>query len=223
MPFTVGTVRACCKSSKITGFTNPLFATFEQFNIKTDIQQCFFLAQAAHETGGFRWLEERASGVAYEGREDLGNTNPGDGVKYKGRGMFQVTGKFNYKRVSEFFKVDFINHPELLATPEWAVKSAGWYWTTNNLNRFVSDYNFLETTYRINGGYTNLSERLMYLYRLLIHYKIVDPEINILTEAIKKSAENIYLKPVERRCMMLCKVVRKEKFQEYFNKAILSV
>lgn len=187
------------------------------------MQQAFFLAQAAHETGAFKWLQERASGISYEGREDLGNTIPGDGAKYKGRGLFQITGKFNYKRVSEYFKVDFLNNPELLATPEWACKSAGWFWTINNFNRFVSDYNFLEVTYRINGGYTSLSDRMVYLYRAVRQFKMVDAEINILTEAIKKSVDNIFLKPADRRCLMLSKVVKKDKFQEYFNRAIILV
>lgn len=223
MPFNNGTLRSCCKNVNIVGFTNPMYATFEQFNIKTDMQQAFFLAQAAHETGGFKFLKEIASGVVYEGREDLGNTTEGDGVKYKGRGIFQVTGKFNYKRVSEYFKVDFLNKPELLETPEWATKSAGWYWSINNLNRYVSDYNFLEVTYRINGGYNGLGDRLTYLYRVLKQFKMVDPEINIVTEAIWKSADSIYLRTNEKRCVALNKIAKREKFREYFNKAILNV
>jgi predicted chitinase len=220
MPFNNGTLRTLTQNAYLNGFTTHFYETFRLFDIKKDMQQCFFLAQAAHETMSFKFLKERASGIAYEGREDLGNTTPGDGVKYKGRGMFQITGKFNYKRLSEYFKVDFINKPELLETPEWAAKSAGWFWTINNFNRFVSDYNFLEVTYRINGGYTHLDSRLTYLYRVLRQYKVVQPEVNILTNAIKKSAENIYLRPGERRLLMLDKVVKKDKFQDYFNKAI---
>jgi putative chitinase len=185
--FNPNIMKSVCRFNKNTAFFyGPFKTAFQQFNIKPGLQQCFFLAQAFHETGELRWLKENSNGATYEGREDLGNNVDGDGAKYIGRGIFQVTGKFNYKRASEYFKVDFIKNPELLEQPEWAAKTAGWFWTINNFNRFVANYDFLEVTYRINGGYTHLSERITYLYRLLQNYKIVNPEINILTESIKK-------------------------------------
>lgn len=93
-----------------------------------------FLAQIGQETDGFATLTEYSDGSAYDGRADLGNTEPGDGPKYKGRGALQLTGKHNYELASQALGVDFVNHPELVADPQYAFATAAWYWTTHNLN-----------------------------------------------------------------------------------------
>lgn len=201
-------------------FSTALIKNFDEFNIKSDFQQCFFLAQALHESGEFKWLTEKSNGVLYEMRGDLGNDKPGDGPRYIGRGIFQITGKFNYKRASDYFKKDFVNEPDLLATPDWAVKTACWFWSNNNLNRFVDVYNFLEITYRINGGYTHLKDRLKYLYKLFRLYKINQSEINIFTNQTLQHAELIYIKDTERRNKMLSKVVKRDDFKKYLEEAI---
>lgn len=142
-----------------------------------------FLAQAAHETAGFKTLTEYATGSAYEGRKDLGNVNPGDGVKFKGRGIFQITGRGNYKGMSKAITGNentFLNNPELLASPEYAVQTAFIYWNDRNLNAIadkpdnwkskpvkiagkVRELNPFEyVTYRINGGQNGASDRLSY-------------------------------------------------------------
>ena len=96
-----------------------------------------FIAQIGHESGQLKYSEEIASGKAYEGRKDLGNTQQGDGVKFKGRGLIQITGRFNYIQLSKDLGEDFIKNPELLSTPKYAVQSACWFWNKNKLNDLV--------------------------------------------------------------------------------------
>ena len=89
----------------------------ETYSIKTQLRFCHFLAQLAHESGNFRYMEEIASGAAYEGRKDLGNVNKGDGVRYKGRGPIQLTGRANYRKYGQELGIDFENNPTIVALP----------------------------------------------------------------------------------------------------------
>lgn len=106
-----------------------------EFDFDTKGELRHFLAQLAHESDSFNALEEYASGQAYEGRIDLGNTLKGDGIKFKGRGPLQVTGRRNYSLmgVKAGNPRKFIINPELLATPEWGVWTACIFWTENGL------------------------------------------------------------------------------------------
>ena len=106
------------------------------YEIDLPQEYCHFLAQACHETDRFKTLREYASGSAYEGRQDLGNIQPGDGVRFKGRGIFQTTGRANYLQlgIKKGRRDLFINTPELLEQPEYAVWSACEYWKTRGLN-----------------------------------------------------------------------------------------
>ena len=106
----------------------------EEYEINNADRIAAFLAQIGHESVQLNYSEEIASGSAYEGRKNLGNIYPGDGKKYKGRGLIQITGRANYQQISDAFGIDFISHPELLATPEYAVKSACWWWYNRKLN-----------------------------------------------------------------------------------------
>ena len=124
-----------------------------------------FIAQIAVESGELKYVEELASGEAYEGRTGLGNTQKGDGKKYKGRGLLQITGRRNYTKLSNDLGVDFVNNPELLKQPKYAVDSAFWYWKVNNLKGVLQSEtltNFKYLTKRINGGYNGLEARLKY-------------------------------------------------------------
>ena len=105
------------------------------FGIDTPREYAHFLAQACHETDHFRTLEEYASGKAYEGRKDLGNVIIGDGIRFKGRGIFQTTGRANYKQlgVKKGNPDLFLKSPELLEHPEYAVWSACVFWKSRNL------------------------------------------------------------------------------------------
>lgn len=137
----------------------PLNRTMIEFEITTPRRQAHFLAQVAHESDRFRALEEYASGSDYEWRLDLGNVFPGDGVRFKGRGLIQVTGRTNYGECGRALGVDLINSPKRLANPDLACRSAGWYWDTHKLNRDADRDDVYTITRVINGGYNGLDDR----------------------------------------------------------------
>lgn len=136
MIITIEQLRAICPQLPKNGdvFIPYLNEFMPAYGIDTPAAAAMFLAQAAHECGQFRYTQEIASGKAYEGRADLGNTQPGDGVRYKGRGIFQVTGRANYKTCGAALGLDLVNHPSLLETPQYAVQSACWYWQSRKLS-----------------------------------------------------------------------------------------
>jgi len=109
----------------------------KEYGISTDRQIAAFIAQIGVESAQLKYCGELASGSAYEGRKDLGNTQKGDGVKFKGRGLLQITGRTNYEHAAKALKIDCIHHPELLEQPEWAVKSACWWWSNAGLNKIA--------------------------------------------------------------------------------------
>lgn len=130
--------------------------------IDTPKRQAAFLAQVGHETGSLKYMREIADGAAYEGRVDLGNTQPGDGRRFPGRGALQATGRDMYTKLSQVFGVDFIKQPELLEEPEWAIRSACWIWGVDKkLNPYADADRFGTITKRINGGYTHIDERII--------------------------------------------------------------
>lgn len=130
-----------------------------EYEVTTPIRLWSYFAQIGHESGQLRYNKEIASGQAYEGRKDLGNTEPGDGVRFKGRGLIQITGRSNYQAISNSFGVDFISQPELLETPDYAVKSTFWFWKNNGLNTIADTGDFVKLTRRINGGLNGLADR----------------------------------------------------------------
>jgi predicted chitinase len=135
--------------------------------INTPKRQAAFLAQLAHESAEFRYMEEIASGAAYEGRKDLGNTQPGDGKRFKGRGPIQLTGRANYTAASKALGIDLVNNPTRAADPDVGFRTAAWFWNTRNLNSYADSGNFKELTRRINGGYNGLADRQKYYARAL--------------------------------------------------------
>lgn len=145
--------------------------TMRLFHINTTIRQCHFLAQIAHESGSLNYVREIASGKAYEGRHDLGNIHPGDGPKFKGRGLIQLTGRRNYQCFQDWLNlnvsptVNIMNEPELLERPALACRVAGWYWDAHNLNYLADRDNIVAVTRRINGGTNGLSSRMDFLNR----------------------------------------------------------
>ena len=106
------------------------------YKINTDERIAAFIANIGVESGNLIYNKEIASGAAYEGRKDLGNIQKGDGKRFKGRGLIQITGRHNYTLISEEVGEDFISNPELLETPKYAVLSACWYF-----KKFVIDKN----------------------------------------------------------------------------------
>jgi len=139
--------------------------TAKKFNITTNLRLAHFLSQCAHESGNFVYRTELASGKAYEGRKDLGNVNPGDGVKFKGRGLIQCTGRANYKKFSDFIGEDCVANPDLVAT-KYPLASAGFFFNSNKLwticDQGSTDEIVTKVTKRVNGGTNGLADRLKY-------------------------------------------------------------
>ena len=123
-----------------------------------------FVAQIGHESGQLVYVREiwgpTPAQAKYEGRKDLGNTVPGDGLKYRGRGLIQITGRANYAACGEALGLDLINHPELLEQPKNACLSAAWFWATNGLNTLADADKFEAITRMINGGLNGQADRL---------------------------------------------------------------
>lgn len=135
----------------------------EEYDITPGNRVQMFLAQLAHESAGFKTTVEYASGRAYEGRKDLGNTQPGDGVRYKGRGLIQLTGRHNYTLYSKLVEIDIVNNPELVAEFPLALEVSVLYWSRNKLNALADKGDFERITRRINGGLNGYEDRQRYL------------------------------------------------------------
>jgi putative chitinase len=106
------------------------------------------------------YVHHRATAATHHGRADLGNTAAGDGSKYRGRGLIQITGRANYAACGEALGIDLINHPELLEQPQHACMSAAWFWATKGLNTLADAGDFERITRRINGGFNGQADRL---------------------------------------------------------------
>ncbi len=147
---------------RIPIWVEPLNETMDEFGIVNPARQAAFLAQIAHESAELQWLKEKTDGSEYEGRADLGNRFPGDGAKFIGRGLLQITGRDNYQKASDALGVDFIANPDLLLQPRNAARSAGWFWKMRGLNELADQGRFGSITRAINGGYNGLDSRLGY-------------------------------------------------------------
>lgn len=150
------------RAAEVAPYLNQAMA---EADINTPQRQAMFIAQLAHESGGFRYMEEIASGAAYEGRSDLGNTQPGDGVRFKGRGYIQITGRHNYTEAGRALGLDLVNNPQLAAQPENAARIAAWYWDSRNINAAADRGDFVQVTRLINGGTNGLADRQGYYQR----------------------------------------------------------
>lgn len=127
-----------------------------------------FLAQVGHESGDLRYTEELASGDAYEGRADLGNTQAGDGPRFKGRGLIQLTGRANYVAFGAARRRDFVtgaNNMLLSTDANLAVDVSCWFWTTHDLNALADGGDLKAITKKVNGGCNGLADRAENLQR----------------------------------------------------------
>jgi len=167
----------------------PLNETFEKYEINTPKRQAAFIGQCGYESNNFRTLEEnlhysanalmrvwpsrfpdndvaekyankpeKIANKVYAGR--MGNTEDGDGWKYHGRGLIQLTGKDNYTRCGEALGIDLVNNPDLLLDPEFAAASAGWFWRKHGLNQLADLGDWVAITKRINGGIHGIDDRV---------------------------------------------------------------
>lgn len=156
----LGRIFIHAKQAAIQAFAAPLNAVMEKYEITTALRQAHFLAQIGHESGELRYREEIASGSAYEGRTDLGNTQAGDGQKFKGRGLIQLTGRANYDAYGKACGRDLLESPREVANDETLCADvAGWFWGRRKLNALADKDDVVAITRRINGGLNGLEDR----------------------------------------------------------------
>jgi len=145
-------------------WVQPIQTACDKYAVNTPLRMAAFLAQVGVESGRLCFVREMwgptQAQTGYEGRADLGNTQPGDGKRFMGRGLIQITGRHNYSVAAAALGLDLLNHPELLEQPADAALSAAWFWSTHGLNELADQGQFQTITRRINGGLTAYSERL---------------------------------------------------------------
>jgi putative chitinase len=174
----------------------PLQETFEKYQINTPKRQACFIGQCMHESGGFKFLKEnlnysakalmatwpsrfpdmdmaekyerqpeKIANKVYSGR--MGNTEDGDGAKFIGRGLIQLTGKDNYKAFGEAIGEDLVSNPQLVEQPRYAALSAGWFWNKRGLNALADVMDVETMSKRINGGTIGMADRIAKINKVL--------------------------------------------------------
>ncbi|MDC2859044.1 glycoside hydrolase family 19 protein [Delftia sp. DT-2] len=172
MKLTPEIVSACTGATllRATQWTSAITEACARYGIDSPARVAAFLAQVGHESGRLVYVREiwgpTAAQLRYEGRRDLGNTEAGDGKRFLGRGLIQVTGRNNYKAVTRALRAvtpqapDFEQDPVALEQPAWAALSAAWFWHSRGLNALADRGDFLGITKKINGGTNGLDDRL---------------------------------------------------------------
>ena len=148
---------------RATVWADPLSAAMALYAIDSPKRQAAFIAQVGHESGRLVYVRElwgpTPAQERYEGRADLGNTEKGDGFRYRGRGLIQVTGRINYQRCGNALVLPLVDHPELLEQPGNAAQSAAWFWNTHGCNALADLMDFGSITLRITGGLNGADDR----------------------------------------------------------------
>lgn len=142
----------------------------DEFEINTPLREAAFLAQIAHESGEFRFMEEIWGPTAAQNHyepphpkaRELGNNHAGDGKRFKGRGPIQITGRANYRKYGDLLGLDLEGHPESAAKPDVGFRTAGAFWKSHGLNELADEQEFEKITRRINGGINGLKDRIKY-------------------------------------------------------------
>jgi putative chitinase len=177
------------KTENLEKYHDALNAAFDEFEINTPQRQAMFLAQVAHESGNFSAVSEnlnykaetltkvfpkyfhdrdpndyakqpeKIANLVYGGRMGNGDEESGDGYRYRGRGLIQLTGKNNYDACGDKLDVDLTENPDYLTTPAGAVRSAAWFWDSHDLNEVADAGDILKCTKKINGGTIGLEDR----------------------------------------------------------------
>lgn len=161
-------IMAMGTESTVKIYLNLLNTALPKYQINTALRTAHFLAQVGHESMSFVYTQELATGAAYEGRKDLGNTQEGDGVRFKGRGLMQLTGRDNYASYGKYINIDLFkpgNEKIPATTPKYALDVSLWFWNNRNLNKYADTDNLRAITRRVNGGYNGLVDRGLYLDR----------------------------------------------------------
>lgn len=151
------------KRTIISGLAEAMPRVVELAELTTSLRVAHFLAQVAHESDGFSTTVEYASGEAYEGRRDLGNTQEGDGKRFKGRGLIQLTGRANYCEFGAELDIDLVGNPGLAAKFPYAAQTAALYWRKRAINAGADADDLVRVTRKINGGKNGLMQRAAYL------------------------------------------------------------
>lgn len=163
-------IKACdCSPHLGTIYLDAMNETLDRFDISDAVRQAAFLAQVAHESGRLVYTKELWGPTKAQRRyeppsdkaKDLGNVYPGDGYKFRGRGLIQITGRSNYFACGRALGLDLIEEPGLLSQPRWAAISAGWFWQSHGCNELADGGDFVRLTRRINGGTNGLDDRLV--------------------------------------------------------------
>jgi predicted chitinase len=160
-------------AAKVAQLLPHLNSAMVEYGIDSAARASAFLAQLAHESGEFRWMQEIWGPTSAQRRYEpvtelakrLGNTQPGDGKRFKGRGPIQLTGRANYQRFGQLLGIDLVADPEQAAEPEVAFRIAALYWASRGLNELADRQDFREITRRINGGFNGLADRIRYFDR----------------------------------------------------------
>ena len=157
-----------------------LISCLNRYDITTKQRMRHFLSQTAHESGGLKWLKELDSGHYLEWRTDLGNTQPGDGPKFKGAGVLQLTGRANYQKLA-----NAVNDPKVMeigcpyVAENYPMTSAGVWWQANDMNALCDrpDVTVRDVTLRVNGGTNGLSDRIHYYEKARKTYSLIQPRL----------------------------------------------
>ena len=165
--FALGQIMRRAAPARLAQYLNPLNEAMAEFGIDTYLRAAAFLAQIGHESGELVWLQERWGPTEAQKRcerpsrlaQRLGNTQPGDGARFRGRGPIQITGRANYMACGEGLGLDLIKQPELLEKPQHACMSAAWFWATKGLSTLADAGQFDKITQRINGGQNGAADR----------------------------------------------------------------
>ena len=155
--------RADRQTEIIDGIGPEMLAVLAEYEITNALRIAHFLAQICHESAGLRTTEEFADGSAYEGRADLGNVEPGDGQRFKGRGLLQLTGRANYKIYGDALGIDLIAKAEQASDPVTSLKIACLYWKKHDINALCDEDNLQAVTRKVNGGLNGLDSRADFL------------------------------------------------------------
>ena len=173
-----------------------LEARLTEYAINSDLRRAHFLAQICHKLAGFRTTEEFASGSAYEGRKDLGNTQPGDGARYKGRGLIQLTGRANYLEYGQALGLDLVAHPETAAEPVTSLLIACEFWKRRVLNQFADQDDIETITRQINGGLNGFDDRKAYLAKAKAVLGVSVPNVSTATPPLLRLGDERKRHPV---------------------------
>lgn len=157
--------KAAAQKRIVSAISGAFAGVLDSYEINTRLRIAHFMGQVTHECAGFRTTEEFAPGTAYEGRKDLGNTQKGDGPRYKGRGLLQLTGRANYRDMGARLGLPLEDEPLLAGDPVVSLRIACEYWKARKINPDCDRDDLITVTKKVNGGLNGLDDRRVYLQK----------------------------------------------------------